>query len=313
MKKNIDISIIVANYNYASFLPDALNSVLAQTIDNWECIIIDDGSTDNSVEIIKKYLKKDSRFQLIQIPHSGVSVARNTGLDVARGKYIAFLDSDDCFTDYALEMLLHFAKTTNADMVGGVAAVVDGDFTFLPVKNNTWNRSGFVTSMNPNDFLLLPKSSNWVWVWRRIYRRELLKDIRFQPQFTGLGDDLCFMLDVCWRTKKITETANVVAYHRNQNNSLTHRPFGPHLFEFFPEYFKFLHQRLITRYDTKFVRKFYNHTIPYLLASTVIIPSKLGKYKQEAKQVLLECGRYIPLRYLRWKYKLLFWFLRCIR
>ena len=313
MKKNVDISIIVVNYNYASFLPDALNSVLAQTIDNWECIIIDDGSTDNSVEIIKKYVKKDSRFQLIQIPHSGVSVARNTGLDAARGKYIAFLDSDDCFTDYALEMLLHFAKTTNADMVGGAVALVDKEFKFLPVKNSVWNRNSFVTSTNPNDFLLLPKSSNWVWVWRRIYRREVLKDIRFQPQFTGLGDDLCFMLDVCCRTTKIAETKNVVAYHRLQKQSLTNRPFGPHMFEFFPDYFKFLHQRLITRYDTRFVRKFYNYTIPYLLANTVIIPSKLGEYKQEAKQVLLECGRYIPLRYLRWKYKLLFWFLRCIK
>lgn len=313
MKKNVDISIIVANYNYASFLSDALNSVLAQTFTNWECIIVDDGSTDDSVKIIKKYVNKDSRFKLIQIPHGGVSLARNRGLDAARGEYIAFLDSDDCFTDYALEMLLHFAQTTNADMVGGVAAVVDSEFKFLPVKNSAWNRNSFIVSSNPNSFLLLPKESNWVWVWRRLYKRELLENVRFQPQFTGLGDDLCFMLDVCWRTKKIAETKNIVAYHRLQGQSLTRRPFGPHMFDFFPDYFKFLRQKLITRYDTKFVRKFYNHTIPYLLASTVIIPSKLGKYKQEAKQVLLECGRYIPLRYLRWKYKLLFWFLRCIR
>lgn len=313
MKKNIDISIIIPNYNCASFLPDALDSVSAQTIGNWECIIIDDGSTDNSVEIIKKYVKKDSRFQLIQIPHSGVSVARNTGLDAARGEYIAFLDSDDCFTDYALEMLLHFAKTTSADMVGGAVRIVDDEFKFLPVNNSVWNRNSFVTSVNPNDFLLLPKELNWVWIWRRIYRRELLKDIRFQPEFTELGEDMCFMLDVCWKARKFVETTNFAVYHRLQNNSLTNRPFGSHAFEFLPAYFRFLRKNLIVHYDTKFVRKFYNCTIPYLLQLTIIKPSKSEEYKQETKRILKECSKYIPLRYLCWKYKLLFWFLRCIK
>lgn len=313
MKSQISVSIIIPNYNGALFLPDALNSVLAQTISDWECIIIDDGSTDDSVKIIKQYTARDKRFRLIKLPHGGVSIARNAGLDVARGEYIAFLDSDDCFTDYALEMLLHFARTTNADITGGCAAIVDSGFKFLPASNQVWDRNKFVTSTNPNSFLLLPQSSNWVWVWRRIYRRELLNDIRFRPEFTGMGDDLCFMLDVCWRTTQITETSNVVVYHRQNKSSLTGRPFGPHSFEFFPLYFKYLRENLTTRYDTRFVSRYYNHTIPYLLQMTVITPTKLVRYQSDAKCALQESGRLIPLRYLRWRYRILFWFLRWIK
>jgi glycosyltransferase involved in cell wall biosynthesis len=313
MKSQISVSIIIPNYNGALFLPDALNSVLAQTISDWECIIIDDGSTDDSIKVIKKYTARDKRFRLIKLPHGGVSIARNAGLDVARGEYIAFLDSDDCFTDYALEMLLHFARTTNADITGGSAAIVDSKFKFLAANNQVSDRNKFITSTNPNSFLLLPQSSNWVWIWRRIYRRELLEHIRFQPEFTGMGDDLCFMLDVCWHTTQITETSNVVVYHRLQPQSLTRRPFGPHAFEFFPLYFKYLRENLITRYDTRFVRRFYNHTIPYLLQTTVITPTKLGRYKEETKRIIQESAKYIPLRYLRWKYRILFWFLRWIK
>ena len=158
MKKNVDISIIVANYNYASFLPDALNSVLAQTIDNWECIIIDDGSTDNSVEIIKKYVKKDSRFQLIQIPHSGVSVARNTGLDAARGEYIAFLDSDDWLELNTYEKLAkEIENNPDIDLI---------QFGHKTISNKTREIKGYYNSLNyqnPN-FIITPKTKIYFYI-----------------------------------------------------------------------------------------------------------------------------------------------------
>ena len=78
MQKHPDVSIIIANYNYARFIGDALESILAQTLQNWECIIIDDASTDDSVKIITEYTNRDKRFRLIQQPkHMGVSAARN--------------------------------------------------------------------------------------------------------------------------------------------------------------------------------------------------------------------------------------------
>ncbi|HBP26725.1 MAG TPA: glycosyltransferase family 2 protein, partial [Alphaproteobacteria bacterium] len=76
------VSIIIANYNFAKYIGDALESVHAQSFRDWECIVIDDGSTDDSAQIIKRFCRRDARFRLIQKNHGGVSAARNAGLDI---------------------------------------------------------------------------------------------------------------------------------------------------------------------------------------------------------------------------------------
>src|SRR5690554_7984530 len=89
------ISVIIPVYNKAPYLEQCLNSVINQTYKNLEIIIIDDGSTDNSLEICEKYRKKDERIQLISQENQGVSVARNKGIQKASGEWIYFLDADD--------------------------------------------------------------------------------------------------------------------------------------------------------------------------------------------------------------------------
>jgi len=103
------VSIITANYNCEKFIDDTINSVLNQTYQNWEMIIVDDVSSDNSVEIIEKYVKKDKRIKLIQLKeNSGAAVARNTAIKASKGRFIAFLDSDDLWTDNKLEKQISF-------------------------------------------------------------------------------------------------------------------------------------------------------------------------------------------------------------
>ena len=93
---NSKISIIVPCYNQAQYLPEALQSVLNQTYENWECIIVNDGSPDNTKEVAQEWVKKDSRFIYLYKENGGLSSARNAGLDLAMGDYIQFLDADDC-------------------------------------------------------------------------------------------------------------------------------------------------------------------------------------------------------------------------
>ena len=96
-------SIIIPVYNTAPFLEECLSSVANQTFTNWECICVNDGSTDNSGSILDDYSIRDSRFKIIHKENEGVSVARNRALDIVKGEYIAFVDSDDYVCNHWLE------------------------------------------------------------------------------------------------------------------------------------------------------------------------------------------------------------------
>lgn len=103
---NLLVSIIVPCYNQAQYLDEALQSVLDQTYKHWECIIVNDGSQDNTEEVSEKWCEKDNRFKYFFQENKGLSSARNAGLEVAKGEYIQFLDSDDCIVKTKLAVSL---------------------------------------------------------------------------------------------------------------------------------------------------------------------------------------------------------------
>jgi glycosyltransferase involved in cell wall biosynthesis len=112
------VSIIVPCYNYGNYIPEALASIREQTYPDWECIIVDDGSTDNSREVIEAFIENDQRFRLIKIANSGVSTARNTGVAHSKGSYLFPLDADnkmhpDCLT----RCMAEFAKAPETRLV----------------------------------------------------------------------------------------------------------------------------------------------------------------------------------------------------
>ncbi|WP_210486296.1 glycosyltransferase family 2 protein [Rufibacter aurantiacus] len=105
MKNNPLVSIIIPNYNRASIINETLDSLIAQTYNNWEAIIVDDGSTDDSIDIIQKYVCKDERFILVKrdrLP-KGAQTCRNIGLNLSKGEYAIFLDSDDLLASHCIE------------------------------------------------------------------------------------------------------------------------------------------------------------------------------------------------------------------
>jgi len=112
------ISIIVPCYNQAEFLPETLNSVLTQTAANWECIIVNDGSTDVTETVAKKWVAKDERFKYIYQQNGGLSAARNTGIELAKGEYILPLDADDWIgTEYIEKALKAYEVNKNLKLV----------------------------------------------------------------------------------------------------------------------------------------------------------------------------------------------------
>ncbi len=113
---NIDVSVIIPVYNVAKYIDDCVSSVCSQTMKNIEILLVDDGSTDNSAEMCARWTEKDSRVRLIQQPNQGVSVARNRGIEESRGKWIAFIDSDDWIEPEYLETLYKNAVKNNTDV-----------------------------------------------------------------------------------------------------------------------------------------------------------------------------------------------------
>ena len=98
-------SIIIPVYNVENYLRDCLDSVLGQSFSDWEAVCVNDGSTDHSVSILEEYASRDNRITVISQPNGGLSAARNTGLNAAKGDYVIFLDSDDWLEADALKTL----------------------------------------------------------------------------------------------------------------------------------------------------------------------------------------------------------------
>lgn len=108
------VSIITPSYNSARFIAETIESVLTQTYQNWELLITDDCSNDNTVSIVRKYCEKDPRIKLFVLEHnSGAAIARNNSIKQAKGKYIAFLDSDDIWLPQKLEKQIQFMESNN--------------------------------------------------------------------------------------------------------------------------------------------------------------------------------------------------------
>lgn len=148
MNSNIKISIIIPVYNVEKYLRQCLDSIIYQTFKDFECICINDGSTDNSLSILEEYAKKDKRFRILSQQNQGVGVARNFGLRIAVGEYILFVDSDDFIDNNFCEKLYNNAKKYNSDIVFG------GRIAFNDTKRNKCNMSkslGITTTTEINE------------------------------------------------------------------------------------------------------------------------------------------------------------------
>ena len=144
-----EISIIVPVYNVEPYLRKCIDSIIAQTFTDFECILIDDGSTDNCPAICDEYAGKDNRIVVIHQKNAGVSAARNAGLDIARGEWIGFVDSDDWCDPKMFEFLLGNAEKHQADIsICGVRSITEENKTVnMPKKH-------FILVMNSRDAVM---------------------------------------------------------------------------------------------------------------------------------------------------------------
>ena len=179
MPNNRDtISIIVPVYKVEGLLDRCVASVTAQTYHDWELILVDDGSPDGCGKICDGWAARDSRIRVIHQPNGGLSAARNAGIELAGGKWLAFLDSDDWWAETFLEEMSEALRQAEADMAicGWVSEFEDGSPSQerLPEK-------GVRTSYEALEILSGTEGVLFVTAWNRLIRRSLWKELRFPP------------------------------------------------------------------------------------------------------------------------------------
>lgn len=180
------VSVIVPVYNRADCLARCINSVLAQTFADWELLLVDDGSTDASARICADFARRDPRVRTFSKPNGGVSSARNYGLERARGRYVAFVDSDDaCTPDFLQALAAH-----DEDLIVGGYREEGGSYKQGGYEAAVYAQGGEMgafLSVHLGDMLLRTP-------WAKLFRRSIIEEagLRFDPS-VHLGEDTLFV------------------------------------------------------------------------------------------------------------------------
>lgn len=211
-------SVILPVYNSEKYLGKVIKSVLKQSFSDFELIIIDDKSTDSSLEIASSYQKNDNRIRLItKSTNKGVSSARNSGLKIARGEYILFLDSDDVLPDKTLSVYNKLIDESHADIIQGKRSTFVSNIQNKKVKfkKKVFNRDKAIK-------LFLNYRIISGYATGKIYKKETISDIFFREDM-NYGEDGYFFFECLMKSKSI-EYASFISYHyRIRDGSLTGR------------------------------------------------------------------------------------------
>ena len=210
------ISVIVPVYKVEKFLPRSIESVQKQTFQDWEMILIDDGSPDQCGEICDHYAGQDARIHVIHQKNGGVSAARNEGLKAAGGEFLYFLDPDDYLLPQALEEMYRALNETRADMVMAghdrieAGGKIHRDYADWPIYADTLTiQRAFLRNDLPN------------FVWGKLYKRELWEGIRFPENITM--EDLYILPSAAFRAEKIVimPESLYIYSHENETSIMT--------------------------------------------------------------------------------------------
>lgn len=238
---NAKISVIVAVYNTMDYLDECLESLTEQTYKNLEIVLVDDGSTDDSGRKCDIWESRDSRIRVIHQKNMGISKARNAGLKIITGDYVAFLDSDDLLNKFFYEKMLDALYESGADMA--LCKVRPFEFkSELEKENIKENKNlkykkevveenkkiknknemcSYYISEDKNRFIFHLNDNftgEITWVWNKLYKREVLNNLTFKN--IKVMEDVMFITDVLTKVKSCVWVLEPLHYYRQRNGSI---------------------------------------------------------------------------------------------
>ena len=225
MEKTL-VSIIVPVYNVEKYLEQCINSLINQTYEEIEILLINDGSKDNSGKICDEYKKKDKRIKVFHKENEGLGLTRNFGIERAKGKYMVFVDSDDYLSTTAIETLMNYSKKYDT-VIGGYTKVTnEGKELFVEkYQKEEFTNENVLNKLLPRLLGSLPniKDSIFTTVCARLYSAKIINDynIRFKSEREFQSEDLGFQFDYFRYSKYACVIDENIYYYRYNPSSLT--------------------------------------------------------------------------------------------
>src|SRR5699024_5270696 len=223
MNKNIKISVVVPIYNVDRWLPRCLTSIIGQSFTEFELLLVNDGSTDDSLEICQSFSKKDERIKIINKENGGLSDARNAGIDIAQGRYRVFVDSDDYLERNYLFNLYHNIIKTNADIaMCEYKEVTEKGKLIKKVYLNETSSAQVVSGRQIIKNIYRDKGTINIVAWNKIYKTSLFTDLRYPVG--KFFEDEYMIIPIMYKTKKVCLVRNILYNYVQRSGSIMLSP-----------------------------------------------------------------------------------------
>ena len=321
------VSVIVPIYNTEKYLRECVDSIRNQTLRNIEIILVDDGSPDNSPEICDEYEKMDSRIKVIHKSNQGLGFARNSGMEIASGEFIAFVDSDDFVANNMFELMYMTAKKYNADEVRCGTLFYDGGTS--KERRNVNSDAVFCGKNEVLSFVLdlvgpLPSEKRdvkyMISAWGAIHSRKVINEnnVKFTSERQSLSEDMIFDLDLLPKMNCIVCIPDCLYYYRLNLESLSHF-FSMEKYKRYSVFFSMMKKRLDCISEEKeYILHYYRSQFLYLRNVLKGVFNKSENYfssRVNARQILNDqlwhdLLSYYPYRQMDWKHRLYFFVLK---
>ncbi len=216
VQNQIAVSVIVAVRNAEKYLRQCLDSICQQSLNNFEIICVDDGSEDDSYRILQEYMEKDIRFFVLQQRQMGAGAARNKGLEIAKGKYLSFLDADDYFKKDFLQTMYRKAENVQADIV--ICSAMEFNQQTKTINEmpqslqKKWLPQKEVFSYKDMSDHIFNSFQNWA--WNKLFRRDFIKENNIRFQELQRTNDLLFTCTALVLAERITTVQESFIFYR---------------------------------------------------------------------------------------------------
>lgn len=279
---NVEVSIIIPVYNVEKYLEKCLNSVINQTFKNIEIIIVNDGSTDKSLDIIKKFMHQDKRIVLINKKNEGPSAARNSGLKIARGKWIQYIDSDDWIEINYIEKVYEFADKNSLDIVS-TKYYINYESGKEEIKKMYHKKEINSSSEYLKEFFENFESPS---LWNRFIKKEIYtKNNLFSNEKISLGEDLYITPKLFYFSKKIGFLNKEFYHYRQNSESITHTKKSLKMIQVFNVFTDL--DNFFSKYDSKYLDFLYVYSKDHILGFLLMKPYFFeNNYREACKKFI---------------------------